>query len=72
MKDYQINNIDEDEAVKEIMKKRLEIIEQFTKAYIAETGIFPSQLELVCEKTTEDNVITETYYFKRRADGPQG
>lgn len=68
MKDYSLESISEKDALIEILKKRDEILEQFTKAYIAETGILPSKLELVNEVTEEDGNVVNIFYFREKKD----
>lgn len=41
------------ETVAEVMNRRQSILEQFTQAYVAETGLMPSQINLVERRTQE-------------------
>lgn len=61
----------EDAVVAEIMKNRQSVLEDFAKAYIADTGLKPSQIELVHKHETNENEIIDTFYFKEKDDGRQ-
>jgi len=50
------------EYLNEINMNRYKILEDFTKAYIAESGLKPSDIELVEEKRG----LNVVYYFKRK------
>lgn len=75
MKNEILNNISEKEATELLTKHRDKILSDFAKAYIAETGLLPSKIELIHEirqdkiddKTKEIEVI-ETYYFREKVD----
>lgn len=71
-KEYEKAMVDVQEAMKEIMSKRNEILEEFCKAYLAESGLMPSQIELVHTSTNEGNEIINTFSFREKKDGPQG
>lgn len=68
MKEKQLNNISVEEAVAELAKHRNKILEEFSKAYLAESGLLPSQVELVHKITTEKDIITDIFYFRKKAD----
>jgi hypothetical protein len=70
-KEYE-KDIDLDEAMKELIEKRDEILSSFAKAFLAESGLSPSDVELVHKSYTENNEIINTFYFRERKDGPQG
>jgi hypothetical protein len=44
--------ITEEDAVKKLAMERDKILEQFAKAYLAETGLLPSAVELVTTQKT--------------------
>lgn len=58
-----------EEATKYLAEKRNEILEAFSKAYLAETGLMPSEIELVAEQNpmTFDKIET-IYYFRKKTD----
>ena len=61
-------SITTEEAVKYLADKRNEILESFTKAYLAESGLMPSQVELVTQQMpTENNIIETVYFFRKKA-----
>jgi len=59
------NNMTEVEAVKKLAEFKTEILENFSKAYLAETGLLPSEVELHCQQLS----ATEHVYSFRRKDG---
>lgn len=59
--------ISEVDAVKKLVEERSKILEAFAKAYLAETGLLPSTVELVTQQMPmENNIIETVYYFRRR------
>lgn len=67
-KTEEYNNINTEEMLKKLLEKRNEILEQFAKAYLAETGLLPSQIELVTQQMpVENNIIENVYFFRRKA-----
>lgn len=55
------------EAMVEMAKHRDEILKAFGKAYLAETQINPSEVELVTRQMPEkDGVIEHVYFFRRK------
>jgi len=52
------------DLVRDILNQRTQILEEFCQAYIAETGLMPSEIEL-CEVHRPDKI---TYFFRRRED----
>ena len=71
-KETEHQNISEVEAVQQLIKHRSEILEAFSKAYLAETKLLPSQIELVTQQMPEVDGIIETVYFFRRKDESRG
>jgi len=71
-KEYEKAVKDTQEAMKELLTKRNEILEAFCKAYLAESGLMPSEIELVHTSTNEGNEIINTFSFREKKDGPQG
>jgi len=75
MKDFELSNITEEEAMDYLAKHRDYVLNEFAKAYLAETGLKPSQIELVRE-VRHDKIhdkmkeieIVETFYFRERKD----
>jgi len=60
------NNISMDEYVKELHKKKTEILNDFAKAYLAETELLPSEIELVCRQINNGTTIENIYEFRRK------
>jgi hypothetical protein len=71
-KEYEKEVKDTQEALNEIMRKRNEILEQFCKAYLAESGLNPSEVELVHTSSNQGNEVVNTFSFREKKDGPQG
>lgn len=67
-KELEYNNLSIDEMVAKLKEKRSEIIEAFAKAYLADTGMRPTEVELVCQEMpmTENKIIEHVYYFRRK------
>jgi hypothetical protein len=55
-----------DEAAKIILAKRHEVLDHFAKAYIAETGLMPSQIELCTQQVVNGTTIENIFFFRRR------
>lgn len=65
-KSEEYNNISVEEMVKKLREKKHEIIEAFAKAYLAESGLMPSEVELCCQETRNGNLIEHVYFFRRK------
>lgn len=67
-KDLTFNNIDIESAVKQLAEQRDKILNEFAKAYLAETSLLPSQVELVSQQMpmTEDKIIETVYFFRKK------
>lgn len=62
----------ERDMVQRIMAKRAEIIEEFAKAYIAETGLAPSECELVeVQPKIVSGEAQARFFFRKRAESFQ-
>lgn len=62
------NNMSIEDAMKTLQEKRNEILEAFAKAYLAETGFNPSEIELVTQQLPMvDNIIEHRYFFRRKS-----
>jgi predicted naringenin-chalcone synthase len=55
-----------EEATKYLHDRKVEIIEQFAKAYLAETGLKPSEVELVTKQESTGMIIETVYYFRKK------
>ena len=68
MKESEYKGIDVAEMVKVLAEKRTEILDHFSAAYLSETGLMPSEVELVCVEhpIDKDMKIIHTYYFRRK------
>lgn len=71
MKEKLIENIDIENMVKELVQNRNKVLNEFAKAYLAETDTLPSEVELVEKRMPEKDGIIETIYYFRRKDGQQ-
>lgn len=69
MKDVQLDNITEEEAAEYLLNHRDKVLSDFATAYLAETGLKPSEIELIHEIKREDSKVTESYYFREKIDG---
>ena len=49
-----------------LIKQKNKILQDFTKAYLADTQIKPSELQLVVETISNKGKVEINYYFKRR------
>lgn len=67
--DITYTGIDINEMVKKLNEERSKILNEFSKAYLAETGIMPSEVELVTVQETKDKTI-ETICFFRKKQNP--
>jgi hypothetical protein len=65
-KNIELNDISIEEALQTLVKEKHKIIEAFAKAYLAETELLPSQVELVTQQTKTGNLIEHVYYFRRK------
>lgn len=61
-------SINEADAVKKLAEERNKILEAFGKAYLAESGLLPSQVELVSEQNISGSTIENIYYFRRKSE----
>lgn len=64
--DKEYNNLTEQEAYKIIIEKRNQILDHFSKAYVAETGLMPSQIELVTKQVSDGTTIENVFYFRKK------
>ena len=65
-KNEEFQNMTIEQMVAKLAEKRNEILENFSKAYLAETGLLPSEVELCCQELPVNNGIIEHVYFFRR------
>jgi hypothetical protein len=58
-----------EDVVKKLAEERDKILEAFAKAYLAESGLLPSQVEMVTQQLpmNDQNIIETIYYFRRKA-----
>lgn len=62
-------NISIEDAMKTLQEKRNEILEAFAKAYLAETSLNPSEVELVTQQMPiENGIIEHRYFFRKKND----
>jgi len=68
MANEKVYEISVEEAMKKIMSEKNKIIEAFAKAYLAETGLNPSEVELVHQQiTNQPNIIENVIFFRKKA-----
>lgn len=66
-KNIEYNNLTGEEIVKKLAEERDKILNEFAKAYLAETKLLPSEVELVTVQNPPENGIIETvYYFRKK------
>lgn len=66
-KEIVYNNVNKDAAIKELHRHKKEILNNFAAAYLAETELMPSEIQLVEEQEmTEDGKIQTIYFFRRK------
>lgn len=63
---FDIKNITEQEAVARLLQEKNKILSEFTKAYLAETGLKPSEIEFVTQKNVIGAIVEETYFFRKK------
>lgn len=66
MADKLYDPISIEEAMKKIRDEKSKILEAFAKAYLAESGLMPSEVELVCQEDTSNKTLIQHVYFFRR------
>lgn len=64
--DIVFNNISENEALLKLNEERNKILNEFAKAYLAETNILPSEVELVSIQTHKEKEIETVYFFRKK------
>ena len=65
-KDLTYHNLSSiEEMVEQLVKHKKEILENFSKAYLAEKEVLPSEVELVEQFIKEDGKMKEVVYFFR-------
>ena len=57
------------EAIEKLHKEKNRILDEFAKAYLAETGLMPSDVELVTQQSRNGDIIENVFYFRRRNGG---
>lgn len=63
------NNLNIDEMVKQLIKHKSKILDDFAKAYLADSGLKPNEVVLVEQQVTDNGTIKEiNYYFKKKDD----
>ena len=67
MKDEEHNSISVADMIKKLAEERDKILNDFCKAYLAETQALPSEIELVTLETSKDGTIEHVYFFRRRS-----
>jgi hypothetical protein len=65
--DITYTGIDINEMVKKLNEERSKILNEFSKAYLAETGVMPSEVELVTVQETKDKTIETICFFRRKS-----
>jgi hypothetical protein len=52
-----------------LAKHKAKILEDFAKAYLAETNLKPSQVELVHKHSVTGTEINDVFYFREKKNG---
>lgn len=65
-KELEFKDITLEEAMKKLQTEKHKIIEAFAKAYLAETGLMPSEVEMCHQQTTNGTVIENVIFFRRK------
>lgn len=70
-KETLIENLKLENLVQELIKNRDVILNDWAKAYISETGVLPSEVELVEQRSDkiENGKIETIYFFRRKING---
>ena len=56
-----------EDAVKQIQAEKHKILEAFAKAYLAESGLMPSEVEMVHQQiTNQPNIIENVIFFRKK------
>jgi hypothetical protein len=64
----ELANISLNDAVMKIQKEKAKILEEFAKAYLAETSFQPSEVEMVHQRMPiKDGIIENVIFFRKRA-----
>jgi hypothetical protein len=61
-----IDNISLKDALKQLETHKTKILAEFATAYLAETGLNPSEVELVQVQTTTDKEVTTVLSFRKK------
>jgi glucokinase len=56
----------EEEIAKQLNEQRDKILNDFAKAYLAETQLLPSQIELIQQQIEDNGKIGYVWYFKQK------
>lgn len=71
-KNEEFTNISIEEAVKKLQSQKDEILDAFAKAYLADSGLLPTEVELVTQQMPMKDGIIEHVYFFRKKDEDRG
>ena len=66
MKEQELEGITEEQMLEALQLQRDKILEEFQKAYLAETNTLPSEIELVHSSTVQGKEIINTFYFRKK------
>ena len=65
-KNIEYKDIDEKEVAKKLLQERDKIIADWSKAYLAETALLPSEVILSCKQIKNGNETEVIYEFRRK------
>lgn len=68
MKEQVIEDISMEEVLEKLKDQRNKILEEFSRAFLAESGALPSEVELVHTSSEEDGKITNLFYFRKKEE----
>lgn len=69
MEDKTYTPISIEDAMKILQTEKHKIIEAFAKAYLAETGLMPSEVEMCHQQiTNQPNIIENIIFFRKKTE----
>ena len=66
--EIEASNMSIEQYVAKLMQYKSKIIEDFTKAYLADSGLKPSEVELVQKEVKSSGKIETVFYFRKKVD----
>lgn len=67
-KEKEFSQISLNEAISKLQEEKHKILEEFAKAYLAETELLPSQIEMCHQQLPiKDGIIENIIFFRKKA-----